>query len=221
MLDAILRNALDTLEKNKQAQNYASDIKKFNVNMNQVLQSIHTINSKLEAAEAAQKYKLIDNPVRQEDRLNAVALLGEIYNQIHQGYLDSSIVGNLTLLASTLTNNLNFMWSSSIRMKTEQVISLLETFAPYIEAGSNHQALVQQLRASTEKLPNSADGVESFALRLEKAKKLVNKIGVNNEIQAFVRKVQNNRATLDDVTPEVISWLKEHNLIGRTRIKIV
>mgnify|MGYP000967715092 CR=1 FL=1 len=69
MLDAILRNALDTLEKNKQAQNYASDIKKFNVNMNQVLQSIHTINSKLEAAEAAQKYKLIDNPVRQEDRL--------------------------------------------------------------------------------------------------------------------------------------------------------
>ena len=65
----------------------------------------------------------------------------------------------------------------------------------------------------------SIKAVNSLVSYVAEAKQIIDQFSLNPEIEDFLKKVSSQRATVLDLTPNVMVWLKEKNLTSKLRIK--
>ena len=60
------------------------------------------------------------------------------------------------------------------------------------------------------------EGIEAFK---EEKKKIADEFSLNPEIEVFLKKVSALQATVADLTPDTLTWLKEKNLTSKLKIR--
>jgi len=65
----------------------------------------------------------------------------------------------------------------------------------------------------------STKAINSMVSDVAEAKRIADKFSLNPEIEGFLKKVSSQQATILDLTPKVLAWLKEKNLTGKLKIR--
>lgn len=71
-----------------------------------------------------------------------------------------------------------------------------------------------------EKWPLTQDSVVSYKEARQKADDLLKEIKFNEEIRDFLIKVRDKKATLTDITPSILAWIRYENMADKVSLSI-
>ena len=80
----------------------------------------------------------------------------------------------------------------------------------------------KELADSISKTVNGALSVTSIkklVADVDEAKRITHGFSLNPEIEAFLQKVSSQQATIVDLTPNVLTWLKEKKLTSKLKVR--
>ena len=95
-----------------------------------------------------------------------------------------------------------------------------ETFLLYLNRFAQH--MVGEYFDSISKTVNGALSVTSIkklVADVDEAKRITHGFSLNPEIEAFLQKVSSQQATIVDLTPNVLTWLKEKKLTSKLKVR--
>ena len=65
----------------------------------------------------------------------------------------------------------------------------------------------------------SIKAVKSLVSDVAEAKQITDEFSLNPEIENFLKKVSSQRATVFDLSPNILTWLNEKNLTSKLKIR--
>lgn len=107
-------------------------------------------------------------------------------------------------------NQLKEKWFEITSHDSEEALQILDSIKGVLQDKTEIQFIRQSLQALSNKWPLTKQNVEQFINQYQNALNKLTELNVSPSIQQFLEKVSSNRATLNDVTDDVMEWLKEH-----------
>ncbi len=71
-----------------------------------------------------------------------------------------------------------------------------------------------------EKWPLTQESVDSYMEAQKKAETLLKEMRFDDEIQEFLVKVRDKKATLTDITPSILEWIQSENIADKVSLSI-
>lgn len=68
-------------------------------------------------------------------------------------------------------------------------------------------------------MPISSKTIQTFLDNVEKGKQIVNGLHPDDETEKFINKVKLQRATMADLTPHILQWIKDNNLMSTLKVR--
>ncbi|WP_129727939.1 hypothetical protein [Ectobacillus funiculus] len=118
-----------------------------------------------------------------------------------------------------LDADLKIGWMHYVRNKNNDIIGLLDQMQSIVNNPNEIKQLIVDLKQFESKWPVTSTTVNRYHDQLANAKKVISDMQASKGIQEFIGKVATNHATLDDLTEEVILWLRKQQLMNKLVIK--
>ena len=145
--------------------------------------------------------------------------------------IDSGIV-NTPLMDESTRNDLIACINECGSGVSEMKIVWKDAAGKYAEGSSGYLSMIGGLPADPKRAKELADniskavaadptikGISSLISDVAEAKKIIEAFSLNPEIEAFLKKVSAQQATVLDLTPNILSWLKEKKLTSKLKIR--
>lgn len=71
-----------------------------------------------------------------------------------------------------------------------------------------------------EKLPLTQENIDSYHEAKQKADELLKEMKFDDEIRDFLIKVRDKKATLTDITPSIMEWIRSENIADKVSLSI-
>lgn len=65
----------------------------------------------------------------------------------------------------------------------------------------------------------SSNAIVNLVSNVDAAKSITNEFSINPQIESFLKKVSSQQATIADLSPDVIAWLKEKRLMDKLKVR--
>lgn len=69
------------------------------------------------------------------------------------------------------------------------------------------------------KMPTSSKGIDDFLEKVSRGKDIVDNLHLDEEVEKFINKVKMQKATVSDLTPHILEWLKDNNLMNTMKVR--
>ena len=142
-------------------------------------------------------------------------LLTELKAVIRSGFAEKDAINQTETDLKNIQQSIKKEWSKQYSILTNATISTLQVISG-IE--SEH---VSKCLNGIEKGAVWTTSIEDFKTMdhsLSDAKTLINGLGLDQQIIAFLQKMNNGKATVMDLDDNVLSWLKEESLDKRVKL---
>ena len=138
------------------------------------------------------------------------------------------VEGNLTLDAVKLLQTKGDTVSSQLKLKWK------DAAAKYAEGTKGYLAMIsgltqdpQKARELGESITKTVDGglsisaINSLVSDVKEAKAITDSFSLSPSIEFFLKKVSSQQATVTDLTPEVMQWLKDKKLLSKLKVRFI
>ncbi|MEH7238855.1 hypothetical protein [Bacillus sp. JJ1562] len=119
----------------------------------------------------------------------------------------------------TLDDELKMSWINYVHNKNQDTIRLLKQMKNIVSNPQEIDQLVSELTKFENRWPITTNLVNRYDELHDSAKKIISDMKASEGIQEFIGKVAANQATLDDLSDEVILWLRQQQLTNKLVIK--
>lgn len=123
---------------------------------------------------------------------------------------------NVYNLCKTATDN---AWSESANDKSEEVVSSLVSLRNLLPDKKAADELLEEINSAKVKIPTSSKAIQSFLDNIEKGKQIVNGLHLDDETEKFINKVKVQKATVADLTPHILQWITDNNLMNTLKVR--
>lgn len=180
--------------------------------------AVHTMNDALDTMNAmASKGMKVDSVLSKDDTEDILDTLDTCVTQTEDRSLTKETVKVFTGQVRNVSTGLKVQWQTESKALAAPVLDFLSC----IQGVASSPGEIRDLIAGIQKFQGgtpSVSRVTLFANRVETARKKASSFNLAPDVQAFLTKVTQGRATLQDLTPDITSWLREQNLLAKLRI---
>lgn len=155
----------------------------------------------------------LDSELKSE-LLEAIDRCGE---ELENGPLSKENVQVFGVRTKQLEKELSAAWKSCSLRYSEGVSGYLGI----IQGLSDNPQEIKKLQDEIAKLTTDAptpDSVQKLSSDVTRAKAIVERFSIKPEVEAFLKKVASKQATVTDLSPNVMTWLKKQGLLMKLRI---
>lgn len=110
-------------------------------------------------------------------------------------------------------------WKEAADSKSEAVVSSLTSLRNLLPDKKTADELLEEINSAKVQMPTSTKSIQTFLDNIEKGKQLVNGLHLDDETEIFINKVKLQRATVSDLTPHILTWLKDNNLLETLKVR--
>lgn len=207
-----IQNRRSMLERKQSAETYAKALAK-------LAQATESMKETLDCATAMKDSGIVRTPLMDETtRDELLACINDCGNGVSQMELTLDAVRLLKSKGDTVATQVKIIWRDAAREYSEGTKGYLSM----IGGLSNDPGQARELANNIEKAvlgDPSIKAINSLVSNVTKAQKLIETFSLNPEIEEFLKKVSTQRATIFDLTPSVLTWLKEKGLTGKLKIR--
>ena len=120
-------------------------------------------------------------------------------------------------LCRTQTEN---KWKLIAEERSKSTIDTLNSLKMLLTDKQTAEGILDYLNSAITILPSSEKALDAFSEKLANGKKIIDDLHFTSdkEIGGFVDKVRKGKATIGDVTPNILDWLKENQLTDKIRL---
>ena len=160
------------------------------------------------------EHPLMMRPVRDE----LVEYAGNCGKGIYEGKLTLDMVIAFKAKGDAVAEQIKIVWKDAATKYAEGTKGYLSM----IGGLTDNPKQAKELADSISKTVNGALSVTSIkklVADVDEAKRITHGFSLNPEIEAFLQKVSSQQATIVDLTPNVLTWLKEKKLTSKLKVR--
>lgn len=177
-------------------------------------------------------FVLIGNRLRVEDRERFDARIEQLAgmirksrNEFEQERRQVRRLGETEGMAVSIIRELDTAWRGACDLQVQPFRDLLVLVGRLQVVAAQTQALrgaLRDLEKLTEVAPRDASQLAQFDRRLCEVERQAQAfVGLPAAVQEFLRRVTLETATLEDLTPDVVDWLREQGHLGSLAVRFV
>ena len=185
----------------------------------QLAQATEGIKGTLDCAAAMANSGIVNTPLMDENTRNdLIACINDCGNGVSEMKLTLEAVRLLKTKGDIVAGQIKIVWKDAA--------------GKYAEGSSGYLSMIGGLSADPKRAKELADninkavtadptikGINGLVSDVTEAKKITKAFSLNSEIEGFLKKVSSQQATVHDLTPNVLIWLKEKNLTSKLKIR--
>ena len=178
--------------------------------MAQLSQSTGSIKDTLDCANAIKESGIVEAPVIDEaTRSDLLACINDCGNGISEMRLSMDAVRLLKSKGDAFATQIKIVWR--------------DASAKYSDGSKGYLSMIGGLSSNPKRATELADNITKTVAgepSIKAVKKLVtDEFSLNPEIEVFLKKVSSLQATVADLTPDILTWLKGKNLTSKLKIR--
>lgn len=142
-------------------------------------------------------------------------LLTELKTVIRAGYVEKDTISQAEVDFKNIQQNIKKEWSKHYSFLTDTTVSTLQVIS-----GIDSERVSKCLEgiAKGNVWTTSIGDFKTMDNSLSDAKTLINGLGLDQEITVFLQKMNNGKATVNDLDDKVLRWLKKESLDKRVKL---
>lgn len=133
--------------------------------------------------------------------------------------LDASSVQALKSAIELCRSSAESVWKSSAEGMCKEVVDSLSSLKSLLSDKKEAEEILEALNNAKLTMPSSAKGIDEFLQKTARGKEITDNLHVGPEAEKFITKVKTQKATVKDLTPEIMNWIKENNLLDIIKIR--
>lgn len=145
-------------------------------------------------------------------------LLTEHKDAIHSGYAEREAVDQAESDYKNVQQKIKKEWSKQYTILTKATISTLQVI---IGIDSEHVSECLDGINKGEIWTMEISNFKAMDKSLSEAKTLIDRLGLNQQIKAFLQKMNEGKATVSDLDDNVLRWLKGESLDQRVKLSFI
>lgn len=193
-------------------KNFKNQIIAMNPYVNQLETLLNLINT-LKEKEILNKIVSADVKIALQEAVNSCG--EKTYNHT----LDAGTVHALRNAVELCKAATDSGWRCEAEKLSDNVIASLRSLRGLMSDKNEVDCILDALNKARVCMPVSAKGIDSFLENIAKGRKLVDSLNLNPTVEKFIEKIRNQKATVRDLTPQVLEWLEKNNLLDIIKIR--
>lgn len=205
-----------------------------------LIKTINEFESQRERKEEIEKYEKLKSKLEEEraridnlikcgyilgnntDIVNLDSICNElekIKNSINNNRIEGRECSFLSSKIGDLNRKLNLKWKRYYDEKTVGINKTLRNIKPFFNDLDEINILMDNLEKFEKIWPINRKRYEDFENTISFAKEKINKLNLTDEIKNFINKITANNATLEDLTPNVMEWIKDNSYEDKIKLR--
>ena len=203
-----------TLENKQNAELYAKALF-------QLAQQHDAIKSVLDCAKELKDKGIVDKSVLPKSvRDGLLESVGDCGSAIAEGKLTLDAVKVLQTKGENYANQLRIVWKDAATKYAEGTKGYLSMISGLTQDPRKARELGDNITRTVEGAL-SINAIGKLVSDVKEAKEITDSFSLNPTIEAFLKKVSSQQATVADLTPEVTKWLQEKQLVSKLRLRFI
>ncbi len=171
---------------------------------------IHSLMAALQYTKENMQFQLSDTILSDLEKL-----LTEQKAVIRSGFAEKDAINQAETDFKNIQQSIKKEWSKQYLTLTNATISTLQVISGI---DSEHVSKCMEGIAKGSVWTSSIGDFKTMDHNLSEAKTLINGLGLDSHIIAFLQKMNNGKATVMDLDDNVLRWLKEESLDKRVKL---
>ena len=187
--------------------------------MAQLSQTTGSIKDTLDCAIAIKESGIVEAPVIDEaTRSDLLACINDCGNGISEMRLSMDAVRLLKSKGDAFATQIKIVWQDASVKYSDGSKGYLSMIGGLSSDPKRAKELADNITKTVAGDP-SIKAVKKLVADVSEAKKIADEFSLNPEIEVFLKKVSALQATVADLTPDTLTWLKEKNLTSKLKIR--
>ena len=209
---SVIKKRRATIESKQHADTYAKALV-------QLTQTVENIKGILNCAIAMKGSGIISTPIMDEaTRSDLLACINDCGNGISEMKLTLEAVRLLKSKGDAVSTQVKIVWRDASLKYSEGSKGYLSMIGSLSNDPKRAKDLTDNIAKTVAGDP-SIKAVKSLVSDVAEAKQITDEFSLNPEIEDFLKKVSVQQATVFDLTPSILAWLKEKNLTNKLKIR--
>ena len=201
-----------TIESKQHAETYAKALA-------QLAQATESIKGTLDCAIVMKESGIVSTPLMDETtRSDLLACINDCGNGVSEMKLALEVVRLLKSKGHAVSTQVKIVWRDASLKYSEGSKGYLSMIGGLSKDPKRAKELADSIAKTVAGDP-SIKAVKSLVSDVAEAKQITDEFSLNPEIEDFLKKVSSQRATVFDLTPNILTWLKEKNLTSKLKIR--
>ena len=201
-----------TIERKQYAETYAKAL----AQLDQVAESI---KGALDCAAAMKEKGIVSTPLMDvPTRSELLACIDDCGNGVSEMQLTLETVRLLKSKGDAVTTQIKIVWRDAAQKYSDGSKGYLSMIGGLSNDPKRAKELADNITQTVAGDP-SIKAVNRLVSDVAEAKQIADKFSLNPEIEDFLKKVSSQRATVLDLTPSILTWLKEKRLTSKLKIR--
>ena len=200
------------IESKQHAETYAKALA-------QLSQSTKHIKNSIDCATAIKENGIVQTPLIDEDtRSELLACIDDCGNGVAEMSLTMETVRLLKAQGDSLVMHIKMKWQDGAREYSDGPKNYLSIIGSLTSNPKLAKDLADRIDRTVSGNP-SIMAVNNLLSDVAEAKQITDQFSLKPEIEDFLKKVSSQQASVLDLTPDIIAWLKEKNLRQKLKIR--
>ena len=139
--------------------------------------------------------------------------------KINDHTLDVSTVTALKNAIELCRKNVDITWKEAANDLSNGVENSLASLKGLLQNKQEAEELLEALQKAKVSIPGSSKAIDTFLENVKRGKGLIDGLHLDEETEKFIIKVRTQQATVADLSPHIMDWLKENNLTRQIKVK--
>lgn len=132
--------------------------------------------------------------------------------------LDVSAVTALKNAIELCRKNVDIIWKEAAIDLSNDVENSLTSLKGLLQNKQEAEDLLEALQKAKVSIPRSSKAIDIFLENVKRGKGLIDGLHLDEEAEKFIGKVRNQQATVADLSPHIMDWLKENHLTRQIKV---
>ncbi|MEE1282943.1 MAG: hypothetical protein UHK60_11970 [Acutalibacteraceae bacterium] len=200
-----------TIENKQSAERYSKAL-------SQLSKQYISIKNAVDCVKEIKDKKIVESSVFpksiRDSLLSSVISCG---SAIDNGTLTSDAVKVLQTKADIFDNHLKIIWKDAASKYSDGTKGYLSMISGFTDDPQKAKELSESI-TKTVNGTLSIKAINKLVDDVNKAKVITESFSLNQTIEIFLKKVSAQQATVTDLTPEVLQWLKDKKLLSKLKV---
>lgn len=219
LLTETIKNSTSAIKKRRATLESKHHAEAYGKALAQLALATESIKTTLDCATAMKASGIVDTPLMDETTRNELlSYINDCGNGVNEITLSQETVKVLKTKGDAVASQIKIIWKDAACKYSEGVKGYLSMIGSLSADPKRSKDLADNIGKLVAGDP-TISGIKSLVADVAEAQNIVEAFSLNPEIERFLKKVSAQQATVIDLTPNVLAWLKEKNLTGKLRVR--
>lgn len=115
--------------------------------------------------------------------------------------------------------NVDITWKEAANDLSNGVENSLASLKGLLQNKKEAEELLEALQKAKVSIPGSSKAIDTFLENVKRGKDLIDGLHLDEEAEKFIVKVRTQQATVADLSPQIMDWLKENHLTRQIKVR--